>query len=84
MSHSRRGDGVGRAEMEHFYKNHRIEISVWLDNNGWFVSSFIYYQVEGTNILQTFSLSEKFATYDGAVRAGLAAAQKWIDEKSEP
>jgi hypothetical protein len=24
-------------------------------------------------------LNEKFTTYDGAVEAGLAAAQKWID-----
>jgi hypothetical protein len=70
---------VGRGEMEQFYKDHRIEVSVWLDGDGWFVSLFIYYHEETTNILVTFSLNEKFTTYDGAVEAGLAAAQKWID-----
>jgi len=65
--------------MEQFYKDHRIEVSVGLDGDGWFVSLFIYYHEEATNILVTFSLNEKFTTYDGAVEAGLAAAQKWID-----
>lgn len=65
--------------MEQFYKDHRIEVSLWLDGDGWSVSLFIYYREEATNILVTFSLNEKFTTYDGAVKAGLAAAQKWID-----
>jgi hypothetical protein len=50
--------------------------AVWLDNDGWFVSLFVYYQEEGANILVTFSLNEKFTTYEGAVGAGFAAAQK--------
>jgi hypothetical protein len=29
-------------------------------------------------------MHDTFKTYDEAVKAGLAAAQKWIDEKSEP
>lgn len=70
---------VGRGEMEQFYKDHRIEVSLWLDGDGWFVSLFIYYREKATNILVTFSLNEKFTTYDGAIEAGLAAAQKWID-----
>ena len=65
--------------MEQFYKDHRIEVSLWLDGDDWFVSLFIYYREEATNILVTFSLNEKFTTYDGAVKAGLAGAQKWID-----
>jgi hypothetical protein len=68
------------GRMEHFYKDHRIEVSVWLGADGWFVALYAYYQAEGTNTLVTFSLNEKFTTYDGAVKAGLAAAQRWIDE----
>jgi hypothetical protein len=68
--------------MEKFYKNHRIEISGWLDNDGWFMSVSIYHQhKEGANILVTFPLNENFATYGEAVVAGLAAAQKSIDEE---
>jgi hypothetical protein len=69
--------------MEKFYKNHRIEISVWLDNDGWFVSVFIYYHEEAKNLLVTFPLNENFATYGEAVVAGFAVAQKWIDETRE-
>jgi hypothetical protein len=66
--------------MEHFYKNHRIEVSVWLDSDSWFVSLYVYYQVERTNTLVTFSLKDQFTTYDEALKAGLAAAQRWIDQ----
>jgi hypothetical protein len=69
----------GRDEMEKFYKNHRIEVSLSLEDEGWFVSLFIYYNDKDTNILVTFSLDKKFATYDGAVETGLSAAQEWID-----
>ena len=69
--------------MEHFYKDHRIEVSVWLDGDEWFVGLYIYYQVECTNTLVTFSLEGKFTTYDEAVKAGLEAAQQWIDRKME-
>jgi hypothetical protein len=76
-----RGDD-GLYEMEKFYKDHRIEISGWLDNDGWFISVSIYHQhKEGLNILVTFPLSENFATYGEAVVAGFAAAQKWIDKE---
>jgi hypothetical protein len=66
--------------MEHFYKDHRIEVSVWLGSDGWFVSLYVYYQVERTNTLVTFSLKDHFTTYDEAVNAGRAAAQRWIDQ----
>jgi hypothetical protein len=65
--------------MEKFYGDYRIEVSASLDGDGWFVSLFIYYHEEATNILVTFSLNESFTKYDGAVEAGLAAAQNWID-----
>ena len=65
--------------MEKFYKNHRIEVSLWLDGDGWLVSLFIYYNETGRNILVTFLLDKKFATYDEAIEAGLSAAQEWID-----
>jgi hypothetical protein len=68
--------------MEHFYKNRRIEVSVWLGDDGWFVSLYIYYQIERTNTLVTFSLKDSFTAYDEAVKAGLAAAQRWIDGTS--
>jgi hypothetical protein len=74
-----RGRAVGEAEMEQFYKGHRIEVSVWLDGDGWFASVFIYYSKGPQNILVTFAVPDMFKTYDGAIEAGGAAAQKWID-----
>ena len=71
--------GFRRGGMDKFYKNHRIEVSLWLDGEGWFVSLFIYYNENGTNILVTFSLNKQFTTYDEAIEAGLSAAQEWID-----
>jgi hypothetical protein len=65
--------------MEHFYKDHRIDVLVWVGGDGWFVSLYIYYQLETANTLVTFSLRGKFTTYDEALKAGLAAAQRWID-----
>ena len=65
--------------MEQFYKGHRIEVSVWLDGDGWFGSLFIYYSKGTQYILKTFAMPDRFKTYDGAIEAGLAAAQKWID-----
>ena len=69
-----------RDQMEKFYKNHRIEVSLSLEDEGWFVNLFIYYNEKDTNILMTFSLDKKFATYDGALEAGLSAAREWIDQ----
>lgn len=74
------GNGEDGAEMEQFYKGHHIEVTVSLDADAWFASLYVYYQVEHRNILVTFSLKERFTTYDDAVKAGLAAAQRWIDE----
>jgi hypothetical protein len=72
----------GPDEMEKFYRNHRIEISGWLDNDGWFISVSIYHQPkEGANIRLTFPLSETFATYGEAVVTGFAAAQEGIDKE---
>jgi hypothetical protein len=64
---------VGEAEMEQFYKGHRIEVSVWLDGDGWFASLFIYYSKGPQNRLVTFAVNDTFRTYDGAIEAGLAA-----------
>jgi len=68
-----------RAEVEQFYKGYRIEVSVWLNDDGWCASIFIYYSEGPQNILVTFAVPDAFKTYDGAIEAGLAAAQKWID-----
>jgi hypothetical protein len=65
--------------MEQFYKGHRIEFSLWPDGGGWFASLFIYYSEGAHNTLVTFAVPDSFKTYDGAIEAGLAAAQKWID-----
>jgi hypothetical protein len=80
MSHSKKG-GLQweRAEVEQFYKGYRIEVSVWLNDDGWCASLFIYYSEGPQNILVTFAVPDAFKTYDGAIEAGLAAAQKWID-----
>jgi hypothetical protein len=68
--------------MEYFYKNHRIEVSVWLDGNDWTVSVFIYYSEGDENILVTFPMNQNFKTYAAAIDAGLAAAKKWIDNRT--
>jgi hypothetical protein len=70
--------------MEQVYKNYNIEVSVWLNDDGWFINVFIYYRQDATNILVTFAVNEKTATYDAAVEAGFAAARRWIDSASEP
>ena len=82
--HSNKGRAVGRAEMDQFYKGHRIEVSVWLDGDGWFASLFIYYSKGPQNILVTFAMHDTFKTYDGAIEAALEAAQKWIDGGHKP
>jgi hypothetical protein len=68
--------------MENFYKNHRIQVSPWLDDNAWTVKLFIYYTEGSQNILVTFPTTQKFKTYDEAINGGLAAAKKWIDERT--
>ena len=70
-----------RAEMEHFYRDHRIEFSVTLDGNAWTVGMFIYYSEGLLNILVTFPMNQKFKTYGDAVETGLAAGKSWIDER---
>jgi hypothetical protein len=70
------------AEMEHFYRDHRIELSVTLDGNAWTVGIFIYYSEGPLNKLVTFPMNQEFKTYDEAVETGLAAAKEWIDERT--
>ena len=70
--------------MEKLYKNHRITVLGWLDHDGWLVSVFITYHSGDKNMLVTFPMNEKFTTYSGAIVAGFAAAEKWIDKGSEP
>jgi hypothetical protein len=70
------------TKMEQFYKNHRIEVSLLLDDNTWTVSLFIYYSEGSQNILVTFPMNQVFKTYNDAMDAGFAAAKKWIDERT--
>jgi hypothetical protein len=70
-----------RAEMERFYRDHRIEFSVTLDGNAWTVGMFIYCSEGLPNILVTFLMNQKFKTYGDAIGAGFAAAKKWIDDR---
>jgi hypothetical protein len=79
MPHSKKGGCNGAGEMEQFYKGHRIEVSVLVDGDGWCTSVFIYYSKGPQNIFVTFAMPETFNSYDGAIEAGLAVAQKWID-----
>jgi hypothetical protein len=65
--------------MEQFYKDHRIEVLVWLDSDRWLVKIFLYYSDGAVNTLSTLAMNEKFTTYDEAIKASLAAANKWID-----
>jgi hypothetical protein len=65
--------------MEKFYKNHRIEVSVWLEGDDWFANLYIYYSKGLQNVLVSFPVPDSFRTYDGAMEAGLALARKWID-----
>ena len=67
--------------MEQFYKDHRIEVSAYVDGDTWFTSSYIYYSEGSRNILVTFPMNQEFKTYHEAMKAGLAAAKKWIDER---
>jgi hypothetical protein len=55
----------GRGGNGAFYKGHRIEVSVWLDGDGWFASLFIYYSKGPQNRLVTFAVNDTFRTYDG-------------------
>ena len=64
------------------YKGYRIEVSVWLDGDGWLADLSIYYSRDAQNILVTFAMPGAFKTYDRAVEESLAAAQKWIDQRS--
>ena len=70
--------------MERVYKNYNINVSVWLNDDGWFINVFIYYREDTTNILVTFAVNENVTTYDEAIEAGLNAAQRWIDRITEP
>ena len=71
--------------MEQFYKGYRIEFSVTLDSNAWTVGIFIYYSEGLRHILVTFPMNQEFKSYDQAIEAGFAAAQKWIDgDKRRP
>ena len=79
MAHLKKGGRNGRPEMERFYRDHRIALSVGLDGDAWKVSLFIYYSEGLQNIAVTFPVGQEFKTYDDAVEAGLAAAKKWIE-----
>ena len=70
--------------MERVYNNYNIDVSVWLNDDGWFINVFIYYREDTTNILVTFAVNENVTTYDEAIEAGLNAARRWIDRTTEP
>jgi cyanate permease len=66
--------------MEHLYKGHLIQVSVWEDSTGWVVNLYISYQEGVQSVLITFMLNQTWATYSEAVEAGLAIAKRWIDD----
>jgi hypothetical protein len=77
--HSRIG---AERNMERLYKDHRIQVLVWLDSDRWLVKIFIYYSDGVVNTLSTLAMNEKFTTYHEAIEASLAAAKKWIDVRT--
>jgi Domain of unknown function (DUF6566) len=67
--------------MEHFYKEHHIQVIVWEDSTGaWVANLYIYYEEDVQSRLITFMLNQTWATYNEAVEAGLATAKHWIDQ----
>ena len=66
--------------MEHFYKEHRIQVTVWEDSTVWVANVYIYYQQGLQSRLITFMLNQIWPTYSEAVEAGLATAKRWIDD----
>ena len=66
--------------MEHFYKEHHIQVTVWKDSTGWVANAYISYQQGLQSRLITFMLNQTWATYSEAVEAGLATAKRWIDD----
>ena len=73
--------GVSGRRLQESYKGHLIDVSVSLDGGDWHTRIFIYYSDGPQNMLVTFAMDDSFKTYDGAIKAGLAAAQKWVDGK---
>jgi hypothetical protein len=65
--------------MEQLYKRHRIEVLTDLDGSGWNVSLRIFCKKGGAHALVMFALTKEFATYDGAIKAGITAARSWIN-----
>ena len=78
------GRGSWQCVMQQIYKDHRIEISVWLDGDEWCANSYIYYQQGPRNMLVSFALPYTFKTYHEAIEAGLLAARNWIDRDKPP
>ena len=66
--------------MEHFYKEHHIQVTVWEDSAGCMANVYIDYQQGLQSRLVTFMLNQTWATYSEAVEAGLATAKRWIDD----
>jgi hypothetical protein len=66
--------------MDHFYKEHHIQVSVREDSTGgWLVNLFIFYREGVQRRLATFMLNETWVAYSQAIEAGLKTAKHWID-----
>ena len=53
--------------MEHFYKEHHIQVTVWEDSTGCVANVYISYQQGVQSRLITFMLNQTWATYSEAV-----------------
>jgi len=62
------------------YKGHRIQVLVGLDGLSWVTNLQILCRIGLAHMLVVFGINERFATYDRAMRAGITAAQNWVDE----
>jgi hypothetical protein len=68
------------------YKDHHIEVSVCAaGSNGWMPDIFVSYSEHSKGVLKSLRMDQTFATPHEAEQAGLAFAQKWIDDgKPDP
>ena len=64
------------------YKDHHIEVSVQAagDSKGWAPDILVSYSDHGKGVLNSLRMDQTFASPDKAEQAGIAFAQKWIDD----
>jgi len=62
------------------YKDHHIEVSIRANSNDWVPDVYVSYSENGKSVLKSSRIDQTFASPQEADKAGLAFAQKWIDD----